>query len=290
MRFTPQSIVPTEFEYLDSYDLGNAEDKPLNTGACSRLLEEQPVENFEAMSKCCVCGTTFRHGDVWLHKPSGVRIVIGHRCAERYGLMASRGEYRNMRASIIKKREYAAERRRVRAEMKKFLREHTGPLVDHLRFDHPTVRRIRAVFIRWGSLSGPQLRLVEKIICETKAHRKAEVGLGPSIPVVEGRHEMTGTILALKYKNTNPWPGGNSTVLKMLVRVDGWYKVWGTCPDALADALWELVQKDESFEGGTLDWVRQHPVRVRFTATVMESDDDTSFGWFKRPVKAEVLS
>lgn len=288
MRFTPQTIVPSEFQYLDSYDLGNAEDQPFNVGPCAKELEALPVENFESMSKCCVCGTPFRHGDVWRHTPTNLRIVIGHRCAAKYGLMAGRGQYKNMRAAEIKKRERIAERYRVRSEMRKFLRGTPG-LAEQLHFGHHIIKNMRASFIRWGSLSDPQMMLIDKIIRETKAHRQAEVDLGPSIPVVTGRHELTGTILALSWKPNN-FSHYSADILKMTVRVDGWYKVWGTCPDALSDLIWEQSQKDEEFNGGIVQWVQKHPVRVKFTATVAKSDKDESFGFFKRPTKAEVLS
>lgn len=283
MRFTPHTIVPSEFEYLDSYDLGNAEDKPFNIGNATRLVEESPVENFECLSKCCVCGTPFRYGDVWRHLPSGVRIVIGHRCAAKYGLMASRGQYKHMRAAEVRKRERRDERRRVRIDMKKFLRMHRE-LPQQLRFDHPFVKKIRATLIRWGTLSVPQMQAVTKVIRDTETHRKADVDLGPPVPVKVGRYEIYGTIVSLKFKENEFGP-----VLKMLVRVVGWYKVWGTCPDALSDAIWAQSQRDKHFEGGIIEWVRMHPVRVRFTATVTQSDDDESFGFFKRPTKAEVL-
>ena len=83
---------------------------------------------------------------------------------------------------------------------------------------------------------------------------------------------------------------GSADILKMIVRVDGWYKVFGTCPDAMSYAIWEQSQKDESFDGGVAQWVQRHPVRIKFTATVKQSKDDESFGYFKRPTKAEVLA
>lgn len=82
-------------------------------------------------------------------------------------------------------------------------------------------------------------------------------------PVVEGRIEIVGKVSTTKWVD-NAYGGA----LKMLVLDDRGFKVWGTVPSAL-----EVSQGD----------------RVTFTATVTASTDDESFGWYKRPSKAEVL-
>ena len=56
--------------------------------------------------------------------------------------------------------------------------------------------------------------------------------------------------------------------LKMLVQHEDGWKVWGSVPSSID------VDKGS---------------RVRFTATVEQSNDDALFGFFKRPAKAEVL-
>lgn len=82
-------------------------------------------------------------------------------------------------------------------------------------------------------------------------------------PVVEGRIEIVGKVSTTKWVD-NAYGGA----LKMLVLDDRGFKVWGTVPSAL-----EVEQG----------------YRVGFTATVTASTDDESFGWYKRPSKAEVL-
>lgn len=98
------------------------------------------------------------------------------------------------------------------------------------------------------------VRLVLDALAEREAAKR---------PVVEGRHEIQGAVLTVKVQESQ---FGSS--LKMLVEVDG-YKVWGTVP---AD-LYGVDRGD----------------RVAFTATVEASDDDPSFGFFKRPSKARRL-
>lgn len=90
-----------------------------------------------------------------------------------------------------------------------------------------------------------------------KAHREGE-------EVESGRQEITGVVLSLKEKYTD-W----GCVLKMLVQDDRGFRVWGTVPDSLG-----CVRGD----------------RVKFVGTVQQSDNDTRFGFFKRPAKAVNLS
>jgi hypothetical protein len=84
-----------------------------------------------------------------------------------------------------------------------------------------------------------------------------------TVPVVEGRYEIQGEVLSVKFQESQF--GGS---LKMLVEVDG-YKVWGTVPTDLYG-----VDRGD---------------RVAFTATVERSQDDAGFGFFKRPTKARRL-
>ena len=84
-----------------------------------------------------------------------------------------------------------------------------------------------------------------------------------SVPV--GRVVIEGVILS-----TKPQESAYGTTWKMLVEGDGW-KVWGSIPS-------EIFQPAEK------------GVRVRFTATVEPSQDDPSFGFYKRPTKAEIVA
>ena len=86
-------------------------------------------------------------------------------------------------------------------------------------------------------------------------------------PVPTGRLRIEGEITATKWVE-NAYGGS----LKMLVTGAGW-KVWGTVPRGL------------EFDGRP---ARGH--RVAFTATVVRSDDDESFGFFSRPTGPQLLA
>jgi hypothetical protein len=100
---------------------------------------------------------------------------------------------------------------------------------------------------------------------ERMAEREAQAAQeeAEARPVPTGRIVVEGEVLTTKWQDSSF--GGT---LKMLVKGEGW-KVWGSVPSGL-----------RGLEKGD---------KVRFTATVEASEDDPSFGFFKRPTKAEVL-
>ena len=103
--------------------------------------------------------------------------------------------------------------------------------------------------------------LVEGVTDDAKEARDAAHAAGENSP--EGRVEITGIVLALKMQQSE-----YGETLKMLVQDDRGFRVWGTVPLSL-----DCNRED----------------RVRFTATVQQSDKDAKFGFFKRPSKASVL-
>lgn len=78
----------------------------------------------------------------------------------------------------------------------------------------------------------------------------------------EGKLELTGEVLKVKWQDS-----GFGGQLKMLVECGG-FKVWGTVPAAIAPERGDFV---------------------RFNCSVERSTDDPSFGFFKRPTKAQIL-
>jgi hypothetical protein len=84
---------------------------------------------------------------------------------------------------------------------------------------------------------------------------------------------LEGTLTKVNWKS-NDFGGAWKTTLVL----DNGTKVWGSVPSSIIpDVEWEGVE--DALNGQ----------RVRFTATVESKDDDPTFGFFKRPAKAEVL-
>lgn len=115
------------------------------------------------------------------------------------------------------------------------------------------------IFTEERALTENQGKAVRRIM-EQSAKDAAE-----SAPVIEGRIAITGKVLSVK-EHFNAY----GSALKILVKDDRGFKVWGTLPSAIAGQ----GCKDK---------------RVTFTATVKVSDDDETFGFYSRPVKAELL-
>ena len=87
-------------------------------------------------------------------------------------------------------------------------------------------------------------------------------------PAPAGRIVITGEVLSFKLVHI-PF-GFNNTVLKVLVKDDRGFKVFGR----LASSIGSANRGD----------------RVTFTATLEQSQDDPSFAFFSRPTKGAVLS
>ena len=105
-------------------------------------------------------------------------------------------------------------------------------------------------------------RIAQETTDQERAERDAAHTEGEDVP--EGRLVITGTLLAMKWQDSF-----YGQTLKMLVQDDRGFRVWGSVPS--------------SFDANRND-------RIQFTAAVTKSDNDSKFGFFKRPTKATVLS
>lgn len=121
----------------------------------------------------------------------------------------------------------------------------------------------------YGSISERQVEVVLQAAAKDrqwaadKAAQKA-ADEAAAKPVPTGTVQIEGEVLTTQWRETE-W--GSS--LKVLVKGDGW-KVWGSAPSAL-----------HGLDKGDV---------IRFTASVEASNDDPTFGFFKRPRKAELVS
>ena len=81
------------------------------------------------------------------------------------------------------------------------------------------------------------------------------------VPVNAGRIAVCGTVLTTKIQESQ-----YGSTLKMLVRDDRGFKLWGSVPSSIYPSRGDTVE---------------------FVAAVEPSDDDPKFGFYKRPTKAE---
>lgn len=113
-----------------------------------------------------------------------------------------------------------------------------------------------------------------------KAKRDAERANAAPVPTGQGI-VIEGTIVKV-YWQDNDYGGA----LRMIVQGDDGWRVWGTLPASLMSS--EQYDADGNHTGHTLG--ADEGDRVRFTANVTASDDDPTFGFCKRPRKAEIIT
>ncbi|ATW62746.1 hypothetical protein SCBWM1_gp62 [Synechococcus phage S-CBWM1] len=124
-----------------------------------------------------------------------------------------------------------------------------------------------------GSLSEKQVQFMGTILQwikeseAAKEQRAIESADWEPVPVTDGRIVIAGVIRSLKDRGEKTGVFGD---WKMTIQADEGWKVWGTVPKAI---------RGKVREG---DY-------VRFTASLKPSDNDPKFGFFSRPMKAELL-
>lgn len=102
-----------------------------------------------------------------------------------------------------------------------------------------------------------------------EAAERARRATAAPVPVTDERLRFEGTVVKVAKQEGFTYNSPTRTVITVLD--DRGFKVWGTAPSAI----------DHKIEVGT---------KVAFDAKVEVSDRDETFGFFKRPTKAEVLT
>ena len=147
-------------------------------------------------------------------------------------------------------------------------REENGELVEWCHF-HEKTSRPATRLIEMMREEAESRGLFEKRRQE-EAKRQAErerTQASADVPVTDERIEITGEVVGIKY-----WAGyayNSPDIKKIIVLDDRGFKLFGTAPSAILEA--------------------DRGDRVTFTAAVETSKDDTQFGFFKRPTKAQLL-
>ena len=252
-----KELDPADYDFKGEYYVGPSEEVA-DAYSYARWDDDIDVAN-ERLGHCEHCGTSHYHGAIFHNNKTGEFLVIGNVCASSFFDFPSRKAYFERQAQLAKKakkeREEAAEKRAA------FLAD-KPQLVEDLKVDHHIINDIDRRLTKWGSLTDRQCELVAKI-AEEERNRVPEPKPEP-IPadVLDGRVRITGVVLGTKWVE-NDW-GGN---VKLLVRDDRGFKVWGSAPDMCVD-----------FKG----------CRVAFDARVEVSNDDECFGFYSRPTKWDV--
>lgn len=234
-----------------------------------------PDSNFTRKGTCDHCGAQFKWGSVYVHT-SGKHIVVGNVCADKTMDVPSRLalDEKRMKSRIAAAREAARQAEKARAEAV------TGGYewLYTSAHDNATLKDIARKGLAWGGLTAAQVGLVKRLHDGTpaewevkKAARAAADAAAEPVPVTGARISVRGVVLSTKTKE-GFMPG--ESVLKMLVKTDAGYKLWGSAPSSLLpDGVYSLLS------GKT----------VEFSAKIERSKDDAKFGFFSRPTKARII-
>tara|TARA_R100001086_G_scaffold247031_1_gene180340 strand:- start:282 stop:1130 length:849 start_codon:yes stop_codon:yes gene_type:complete len=228
---------------------------------------EQGLHRHGGVSNCDHCGAWFHHGALVRHK-NGDLLSIGWQCAGRFDL--SNIAWQKIRQEKVNK---TVRVRRGRYSKMRVFVEANSEAVRILNLNKQLGRdsndflaSLRTQICKWIELSDRQFDAIEPAWNKHQT-RQVEREEEMTAPVVEGRVQITGTVLGTKRHDSM-----YGETLKMLVKDDRHFKVWGTVPRALLDAV------EDDLKGS----------RVIFVATVEQSRDDETFGFFTRPIKAEI--
>lgn len=292
----PSTITPEDYqyvaqEYMKIESFGDCEIVQANR----KLIREHMARTggkysgHEHGGVCMVCGSVNAiYTVLFYHAKTNSYVRMGQDCAEKCEMGDSEA-FNAFRAGV----KNALEARAGKAKAKAILEQNgcvmawdvyetamkVGP--DTMQYEEKTIWDMVSKLIKYGSLSDAQLGFLKKLLerMSTRAERQAqrEEERRNAKPCPTGRVIVDGVILSTKWQESQ---FGNT--LKMLVKTEDGWCVWGTMPNSIA-----LMP---SCDGKDLTRGADKGDRVRFMAQVSPSNDDPKFGFFKRPTQAEMLA
>jgi hypothetical protein len=151
---------------------------------------------------------------------------------------------------------------------------------DEVVYDRETQFRADLATKLWkfGSLTLAQVAAVERGL-ERDAEAAAKHARATAAGALGGKMDVEGTVVSTKWVESQ-----YGSTKKMLVELDDGRRLWGTVAASLET---QELGDDGEYLGTAL---LSKGDRVAFTATVEASQDDQTFGFFKRPTKARVLA
>lgn len=262
---SPTNLVTEDYEFAYAYD-------SQEPGKQSRILLNLLIddgwtfgENHSA-GDCYHCGARLRYVAVLKHIPTHSLVKVGETCLDNRFELAS-VEFHALR----KQAQLDREKQRIKARRVEWLAESTdnGDAVRYAEDNQANdfyFRFLRHVE-RYGDASDRFVAAIlrSKVRDEEHAAKRAAEAAEPTSPVIEGKAVLIrGEVVTMKMQD-----GYYGSTLKMLVKDERGFKVWGTVPSS------------PQIERGD---------RIEFLAGVEKSDDDETFGYFKRPRKTTVLA
>lgn len=290
----PSVIAPADYEFISYIYTGssiNCMERVAEVNHNREILKAHmnltggKYSQHEHGGNCFICGAVSNILVIFYHKKTNTYIKSGHICAEKMEMCYDDVSFNLFKQAV--RRELGMVKGLTGAERELTSRglDAAFEMYDALRNDHQMRQRlfdegnkeeqiiidIVEKLVKFGSLTDKQYDYLGKLLytishrAEIEAQRAAEREKIEDVP--EGRLQIVGEILSVKVEEPDEamYPG-----IKMLVKSDaGGFKLWGTVPAAIVMA--------------------ERGMKVQFTATVMRSNKDSKFGFFKRPTKAQII-
>ena len=221
------------------------------------------------LTRCHHCGASIRYIAILRHTPTSQHIAVGETC------LSNRFERATTEFQALRKQAALdAAEHRIRAAVAEFLDAHPDLAFmgdKDYTTDNTFIADVACKLRRYGSLSERQVEAVRESLVrdEERAKRDAQraAEIAAAAPVPTGRIVIEGEVVGIKVV-----PGFtryDPPTTKLTIKADAGWRVWVTCPSGITEV-----------ERGN---------RVRLTATVEASEKDPTFGFGKRPTKAEVV-
>lgn len=233
------------------------------------LARFMPELAYRGLHQCHHCGAYIRYYAILEHVPSHDTIVVGETCLERFGMTSN--EFAEMRKNSADLRA----QHRIKTAVKEFVdanpdlawmaNKETPEIYLGNTFLCDVAHKLRL----YGYLSDRQITAVRSSMAKS-AERQQLKEQEPALtsPVPNGLQQVEGIVVSLKW--TPGYTYNSPSVLKALVVDDRGFKVWGSVPRSIINEI-------------------ERGMRITFEATLQRSDDDETFGFFKRPKKTILL-
>lgn len=275
----PSVIKPEDYQficvqYLWTKDIDEALFNKQEREAWEKHREETGAKfsGHEHGGTCYCCGAHARFVARYYHEATNCYIDLGEVCANKLE-MGEPDSFKKLRKQISDIRKRAAGKAKAQLVLSELgLSEVWELFIDEspMKYREEFILcDMVANLVKYGDLSEKQVKLVHNLLDTLKnrdaieAKRAEEKKSAADCP--EGKQSIEGTVVSLK-KHYSPY----GDEWKITVKHDSGFLVWGSLPKNLS-----------SIERG---------YRVRFNATVTRSPNDSKFGFFKRPTKAEIVS
>jgi hypothetical protein len=270
----PSAIQPENYDFVGIWYDPGAEDE---VGGYMMLeLERENIvghmnqsggkwATHEHGGTCMCCGAHASYLAVFHHSESNEYIQVGETCTGKMH-QACAAAFASARRSVANAREAIAGKRKAEKILWDLGMVQAWDIYKMSSrpdfYEENTINDMVRNLVRYGSLTEKQEAFMRKLLStintreEVAAKRAAEKAQAADCP--KGRMVITGTVLSTKMSD-----GIYGSVLKMLVKTEGGYTVYGTVPSGL------------EAERGSV---------VTFKATVEPSDKDSKHGYFSRPI------